>query len=698
MATDEFGAEDLPEADEFGAEDVRPAPTVTAPTDPTGAFETFITRAGRAASLGLTEPVSAAITAGMLGRIPGKESPTFSEKYEYARQLAREREARREVEHPTVGALGTTAGTLATLIPAALPSVGARGIATAVAPEMALGKVLTPAAEAAGRAVEAVPVSLSKAAGWLSRKVGMDTPARLAEATGRLTGAAGRTLAQGAIEGAVPGAIYAGATEGLESLPEGAGLGAVFGAGGRSVLGAAKKGVSAARRSVGRSASEATEGALAGEGAGDIERARREMLADVREPQEAMAQRFEAIGRQEARKAQDAANKSARLQVKMEDQIERLASELPEKRAAELRSLSEQLANVQGELEGLDRSARAASAQMHQELFTRLSNYVDYAQKNNEAIPPEFLDQFKYLGDTLGQWTGPKLESLNRYRADREQWWQGWVGRRADPLKAQAADLEGRIAAKQAETPDYAAQARAAVESREQSVLDPVRIANIYRSKGLDLPPALAEKYRFKEPPLASFEAGAATTAAQDARDRARLTFEKTRTEALQAGPPVAPTPEELAQMQLRTVKGQRTTRGLSAPEIGVIPGEAETAIPTATRRAAYGGLLSRSGVAVTPRLPGVPSIRGMLLKNVGLDPAQASQFLALNPGTNRFKYPDEAFALLRDFESVIANDERALAKFGPIVNRLGIAGALRTLLSTPAGAAAVADAVPEAP
>jgi hypothetical protein len=87
-----------------------------------------------------------------------------------------------------------------------------------------------------------------------------------------------------------------------------------------------------------------------------------------------------------------------------------------------------------------------------------------------------------------------------------------------------------------------------------------------------------------------------------------------------------------------------------------------------------------------------------MLLKNVGLDPAQASQFLALEPRTNRFKYPDEAFALLRDFESVIANDEKALAKFGPIVNRLGIAGALRTLLSTPAGAAAVADAVPETP
>jgi hypothetical protein len=153
-----------------------------------------------------------------------------------------------------------------------------------------------------------------------------------------------------------------------------------------------------------------------------------------------------------------------------------------------------------------------------------------------------------------------------------------------------------------------------------------------------------------------------------------------------------------LAELQRQVVSGQRATRRLSSPEIGTIAGEAETAVPTQTRRAAYGGLLSRSGVAVTPRLPGVPSIRGMLLKNVGLDPAQASQFLALEPRTNRFKYPDKAFALLRDFESVIANDEKALAKFGPIVNRLGVAGALRTLLSTPAGAAAIADAVPEAP
>ena len=678
-------------------------PEVVAPLEPTSAKEAFITSAGRAASLGLTEPISAAITAGMLDRIPGKDAPSFAERYDFVRRIAKEREARREVEHPTAGAFGTAAGTLATLVPAALPSAAARGVATAAAPEMLLGKAVTPIAEKAGRAAESIPVGLSKAAGFLSRKVGMDTPARLAEATGRMVGGASRVLTQGAVEGAVPGAIYATTTEGLESLPEGAGLGALAGAGGRSVLGLAEKGVSAARRSVGRSAAEgtgaaATETSLLGEGAGDIERARREMLADVREPQEALAQRFENIGRQEARKVEGAANKSARIQVKMEDQIERLAGQLPEKRAAELRSLSEQLANVQGELEGLDRSARAASAQMHQELFTRLSNYVDYAQKNGEAVPPEFLDQFKYLGDTLGQWTGPKLESLNRYRADREQWWREYVGSKAAPLEARAEELRGRIATKEGETPDYAAQARAAIEGKEQSVLDPVRIANIYRSKGLDLPPALAEKYRFKEPPLASLTTGAATTAEQDARSRARLAFEQTRTEALRAGPPVEPTPAELAEMQRRTVSGQRTTRGLSAPEIGTIAGEAETAIPTESRRAAYGGLLSRSGVAVTPRLPGVPSIRGMLLKNIGLDPAQASQFLALDPKSNRFKYPDQAFALLRDFESVIANDEKALAKFGPIVNRLGIAGALRTLLSTPAGAAAVAEVVPDAP
>jgi hypothetical protein len=685
MATDEFGAEDLPEADEFGAEDVRPAPTVTAPTDPTGGLETFVTRAGRAVSMGLTDPASAAITAGMLDRVPGKTEPTFGEKYEYARQLASEREARREAENPTIGALGTATGT-------------ALSVLNPLGPEALVGKALAPVAAGAGRVVEAFPVGLSKAAGWLSRKAGLETPARLVESVGRGTGAAGRTLTQGAIEGAVPGAIYAGATEGLESVPEGAELGAVFGAGGQAALKTLGAGVSAARRSVGRSASEATDAALMGEGAGDIERARREMLADVRQPQEAMAQRFEAIGRQEARKAQDAANKSARIQVKLEDQIERLAGQLPEKRAAELRSLSEQLANVQGEIEGLDRSARAASAQMHQELFTRLSNYVDYAKKNNEAVPPEFLDQFEYLGKTLGQWTGPKLESLNRYRADREAWWQNYVGQKAAPLQSRAEDLQSRIAAKQAEAPDFAAQARATIEGREQSVLDPTRIANIYRSKGLNLPPELAAAYRFKEPPLASLETGAATTAAQDARDRARLAFEQTRTQALRSGPPSAPAPEELAELQRRTVSGQRTTRGLSAPEIGTIAGEAETAVPTQTRRAAYGGLLSRSGVAVTPRLPGVPSVRGMLLKNVGLDPAQASQFLALEPRTNRFKYPDEAFALLRDFESVIANDEKALAKFGPIVNRLGVAGALRTLLSTPSGAAAVAAAVPESP
>ena len=688
MATDEFGAEDLPEVDEFGAEDVRPAPTVTAPVDLTSAKEAFVTSAGRAASLGLTEPVSAAISASMLDRIPGKDAPSFAERYDFVRQIAKDREARREVEHPTAGALGTAAGTLAGVVSG---------------PEALLGKALAPIAKGVGRSVEALPVGVSKAAGWLLRKAGLQTPARLAESTGRLTGAAGRVLTEGAVEGAVPGAIYAGATEGLESVPEGAGLGATFGAGGRAAIGTLGAGVSAARRSVGRSAMEeagdlGTTVSLLSEGEGGIERARREMLADVREPQVALEQRFSRIGQQEARKAEGAANKSARLQVKMEDQIERLASELPEKRAAELRSLSEQLANVQGELEGLDRSARAASAQMHQELFTRLSNYVDYAQKNNEAVPPEFLDQFKYLGETLGQWTGPKLESLNRYRADREQWWQNWVGRRADPLKAQAADLEGRIASKQAETPDYAAQAKGIVEGREQSVLDPVRIANIYRAKGLDLPLDLASQYRFKEPPLAGLAEGRAATVGEEARQQAQLAFEKTRTETLRSGPPTAPTPEELAELQRRTVSGQRTTRGLSAPEIGTIAGEAETAVPTQSRRAAYGGLLSRAGVAVTPRLPGVPSFRGMLLKNIGLDPAQASQFLALSPETNRFKYPDEAFALLRDFESVIANDEKALAKFGPIVNRLGIAGALRTLLSTPAGVAAVVDAVPEAP
>jgi hypothetical protein len=104
--------------------------------------------------------------------------------------------------------------------------------------------------------------------------------------------------------------------------------------------------------------------------------------------------------------------------------------------------------------------------------------------------------------------------------------------------------------------------------------------------------------------------------------------------------------------------------------------------------------LLAREGVGLTPRIPGVSAVRGLILQNAAIDPAQASQFLALEPRSNRFKYPEQAFALLRDFESVIANDEKALAKFGPVVNRLGIAGALRTLLSTPTGAADLAASV----
>jgi hypothetical protein len=102
--------------------------------------------------------------------------------------------------------------------------------------------------------------------------------------------------------------------------------------------------------------------------------------------------------------------------------------------------------------------------------------------------------------------------------------------------------------------------------------------------------------------------------------------------------------------------------------------------------------------VGLTPRIPGISAVRGLILQNAAIDPAQASQFLALDPKSNRFKYPEQAFALLRDFESVIANDEKALATFGPIVNQLGIAGALRTLLSTPAGAASVAESVPAKP
>lgn len=73
--------------------------------------EAFVTRAGRAVSGGLTEPVSAAITAGLLDKVPGKEEPTFAEKYEFARQLQTERQKRIGKERPLAATAGTLTGT-----------------------------------------------------------------------------------------------------------------------------------------------------------------------------------------------------------------------------------------------------------------------------------------------------------------------------------------------------------------------------------------------------------------------------------------------------------------------------------------------------------------------------------------------------------------------------------------------------------
>jgi hypothetical protein len=123
--------------------------------------EAFVTRAGRAVSGGLTEPVSAAITAGLLDKVPDKEEPTFAEKYEFARQLQTERQKRIGKERPLAATAGTLTGTGLML---ASP-MGAKGMA-------ALGG-LTGAAEgegvtgrlAGGAAGALLPAGLSKLPG-----------------------------------------------------------------------------------------------------------------------------------------------------------------------------------------------------------------------------------------------------------------------------------------------------------------------------------------------------------------------------------------------------------------------------------------------------------------------------------------------------------------------------------------------------
>lgn len=123
--------------------------------------EAFVTRAGRAVSMGLTEPVSAAITAGMLDRIPGKEEPTFAEKYEFARQLQTERQKRISKERPYTAALGTAAGTgLSLASPMGLKSVSALGGLTGAAEgEGVAGRL------AGGAAGALLPAGLSRLPG-----------------------------------------------------------------------------------------------------------------------------------------------------------------------------------------------------------------------------------------------------------------------------------------------------------------------------------------------------------------------------------------------------------------------------------------------------------------------------------------------------------------------------------------------------
>lgn len=673
---DEFGGEIVEDegvkTDEFGGEVVEPSGAAATPVarelrierEPVSPTEAFVTRAGRAVSLGLTEPVSAAISAGLLDRIPGKEEPSFKERYEFARQLQRERQQRIEKEQPAAAGLGTVAGTVAGFAPAVVPRFAGAGV---VATESLLGRALTPAGEAVARGVEG--------------------------ATGLPLGRIGRGVIQGTVEGAVPGAVYAGAAEGLESVPKGARMGAAAGAVGRGAISALEAGVGAARRAVGKSGADVTE-----VGAGDIERARRETLADIREPQAKLEQRLAGIAATEVRAAERAANQAAKSRVKTENQIARLAGTLPEARAAELRSLNADLAKINAELEGLDRSARAASAQMHQEAFTRASNFLSFAERTGEPVPPEFLEQYKYLGSSLGKWNESKMQSLQKYMENKQAWWDEYTAGKRVPLEAQQRAIAEKIAAVEDLSPEEALKkAREIITKKNALALSPEQVSNIYAEYGLSLPVDAASRYTTTQPVYAGFSTGRAATAAEEARRKAQLAFEQSRTPPLATEAPAAPTPEELTEFARREAAGRRQIRGLSAPEIGIIPGEAERAIPTESRRAAYGGLLAREGVGLTPRIPGVSAVRGLILQNAAIDPARASQFLAIDTKTNRFKYPEQAFALLRDFESVIASDEKALAKFGPLVNRLGVAGALRTLLSTPAGAAAVAEVVPEA-
>jgi hypothetical protein len=172
--------------------------------------EAFVTRAGRAVSMGLTEPVSAAITAGILDRIPGNESPTFAQKYEFARQAQTERQKRIGKERPYTAALGTAAGTgLALASPMGLKSMSALGGLTGAAEGEGLaGRV------AGGTAGALLPVVVSRLPGVVQAALpvgagvygltkaapGADTIEALANLA-LMTGTTGSQAARGAYRG-----------------------------------------------------------------------------------------------------------------------------------------------------------------------------------------------------------------------------------------------------------------------------------------------------------------------------------------------------------------------------------------------------------------------------------------------------------------------------------------------------------------
>ena len=172
--------------------------------------EAFVTRAGRAVSMGLTEPVSAAITAGLLDKVPGKEEPTFAEKYAFARQLQTERQRRIGKERPLAATAGTLAGTgLMLASPMGAKGLAALGGLTGALEGEGVGGRLAGAAAGAGlpllfgRLPKFVQATLPVGAGIydvISAEPGADTLEALAN-LGVSTGVTGTQAVRGATRG-----------------------------------------------------------------------------------------------------------------------------------------------------------------------------------------------------------------------------------------------------------------------------------------------------------------------------------------------------------------------------------------------------------------------------------------------------------------------------------------------------------------